>query len=102
MAHDGVQETRPPEAVVSVIITGNPDDLRASVCSLGGFFASPDSASGWLSQHPDGTLLNVPTPSATREASYGCSSQPDRRRTNVPGQRGHPGACPAGLRNETA
>jgi alkylmercury lyase len=55
-----VRETRPPEAVVSVIITGDPDDLRDSVCSLGNFFASPDAASGWLSQHPDGTLLTVP------------------------------------------
>jgi alkylmercury lyase len=60
VAPDGVRDTRPPEAVVSVIITGDPDDLRGSVCSLGNFFASPDAASGWLSQHPDGTLLTVP------------------------------------------
>jgi hypothetical protein len=60
VAPDGVRDTRPPEAVVSVIITGNPDDLRGSVCSLGNFFASPDAASGWLSQHPGGTLLTVP------------------------------------------
>lgn len=57
---DGVQDVQPRGAVVSVIITGDPDDIRGSLCNLGHFFASPDAASGWASEHPDGALLTVP------------------------------------------
>jgi alkylmercury lyase len=56
----GVQDVHPPAAVVSVIITGDPDDIRGSLCNLGRFFASPDAASGWAGEHPSGALLTVP------------------------------------------
>ncbi|HZD00645.1 MAG TPA: organomercurial lyase [Actinomycetes bacterium] len=48
---DGVHDVQPPGAVVSVIITGDPEDIRGSMCNLG-HFASPDAASGWASEHP--------------------------------------------------
>lgn len=57
---DGIQNVQPPGAVVSAIITGNPDDIRGSLCDLGRFFASADAASGWAKEHPDGVLLSVP------------------------------------------
>jgi alkylmercury lyase len=57
---DGVQDVRPPEAVVSGVVTGDADDVRGSMCSLAHFFVSRDAASGWLDEHPDGALLTVP------------------------------------------
>lgn len=56
----GVRDVQPPAAVVSALITGDPDDVRGSECSLGNFFASPEAASGWAGEHPDGVVLTVP------------------------------------------
>jgi hypothetical protein len=56
----GVQDVHPPAAVVSVIITGDPDDIRGSLGNLGRFFASPSADSGCASENPDGALLTVP------------------------------------------
>ena len=57
---DGVRDIQPPGAVVSAILTGDPDDIRGSLCDLGRFFASADAASGWAKEHPDGMLLSIP------------------------------------------
>lgn len=57
---DGVRDVQPPGAVVSAVITCDPDDIRGSVCDLGHFYASADAASGWAAEHPDGVLLTVP------------------------------------------
>lgn len=57
---DGVRDVQPPGAVVSAVITGDPNDIRGSVCDLGHFYASADAASGWAAEHPDGVLLTVP------------------------------------------
>jgi alkylmercury lyase len=57
---EGVREVQPLAVVVSAIITGDPDDIRGSECSLGHFFASRETASGWAGVHPDGVVLTVP------------------------------------------
>ncbi len=48
-----MRDLQPPTAVVSAIITGDPNDIRGSECSLGHFFASRQAASG-------GAVLTVP------------------------------------------
>jgi alkylmercury lyase len=55
----GVRDLQPPTAVVSAIVTADPDDIRGSECSLGHFFASRQAASGWAADHPDGAVLTV-------------------------------------------
>jgi alkylmercury lyase len=59
---DGVRDVHPPQAVVSAVVTGDPeaDGLRASLCNLADFFASEQAAAGWAAEHPDGVLLTVP------------------------------------------
>lgn len=57
---DGVRDVHPAAAVVSAIITGDPDDIRGSECSLGNFFASQEAASGWAGETSDGVVLTVP------------------------------------------
>lgn len=57
---DRIVSTDPATAVVSRI---RPDaavaDVRAQICTLGNFFASPDAAADWQAHHPDGTLVPV-------------------------------------------
>jgi alkylmercury lyase len=56
---EGVRDMQPPEAVVSAVLTGDPDDIRGSLCDLGNFFP-PRAASGWAKEHPDGVLFTIP------------------------------------------
>jgi alkylmercury lyase len=57
---EGVRDVQPPEAVVSAVISGDPDDIRGTLCEMGHFFTSAEAASGWATEHPDGVLLSVP------------------------------------------
>lgn len=56
----GVTALDPATAVVSVLI---PDDggsgVRASFCDQVHFFATLDTAHGWLAEHPGGVVLSV-------------------------------------------
>lgn len=53
----GVVSVDPPEAVVSKVSpTGPVDDVRAEICGLGHFIASPEVAADWLAAHPQGQL----------------------------------------------
>lgn len=56
---DGVSGLNPPDAVVSVPLTGDPRDIRGSLCQRSSFFVSAEAASEWLAHTPDGTLLSV-------------------------------------------
>lgn len=60
LAPDAVISVDPPETVVtqrhrSDLIA----DLRADVCDHGHFFASPQAATGWVAEHPEGRVLPV-------------------------------------------
>lgn len=59
---DGVRDVHPPQAMVSAVITGDPqaDGIRASLCNLAEFFASAEAAASWAAEHPDRVLLTVP------------------------------------------
>lgn len=42
---EGVRDMQTPEAVVSAVLAGDPDDIRCTMCDLGSFFSSPQAAS---------------------------------------------------------
>jgi len=54
---DGITTVTPATAVVSVVIPAAPTSVRDSFCNQSHFFASPDAAHRWLSEHPDATVL---------------------------------------------
>jgi alkylmercury lyase len=58
---DAVTRVEPATAVVSRVRPGHAvDDVRAQICALGNFFASPDAAAGWLTANkPHGTVVPV-------------------------------------------
>jgi alkylmercury lyase len=72
---DGVRDIQLPQAVVSAVITGDPDDICGSVCDPGRFFASPDAAAGWAASILTACCSLSPTPSTTPASSCGTSSQ---------------------------
>lgn len=50
----------PPTAVVSRIRPEHAvDDLRAEICALGSFFATPDAAADWLAHNPAGQVVPI-------------------------------------------
>ncbi|TDO44720.1 alkylmercury lyase [Kribbella sp. VKM Ac-2527] len=60
LAPDRVLSVDPPQAVVTKIRPDHPvDDVRAEICDLGSFFASPQAAGDWLTHHPDGAIAPV-------------------------------------------
>lgn len=57
---NAVIDVEPPGAVVSEVRpTTRVVDLRAEICGLGHFFASRETAAGWLTQHPEGQVNSV-------------------------------------------
>lgn len=57
---NAVLHVEPGEAVVSEVrATERVADVRTEICSLGYFFASGESAAGWLAQHPEGQVIAV-------------------------------------------
>ncbi|MGH2719099.1 MAG: organomercurial lyase MerB [Actinomycetota bacterium] len=57
---DAVVSVTPKEAVVSQRHHGELlSDVRGQVCDHGHFFASPDAASSWEAEHPEGEVLSV-------------------------------------------
>ncbi len=59
-----VERIDPPTAVVAVVdwdvdLTLGPDRTDAEVCAQQPFFASPQAASRWLAEHPQGRLIPV-------------------------------------------
>jgi alkylmercury lyase len=61
----------PPETVVSRL---RPEaavaDVRAEICALGNFFASPEAAADWQAHHPDTALVPIRQDfEVTREAA---------------------------------
>ena len=60
VAPDRIVALDPPTTVVSQL--HDPaclDDIRAKVCDQGHFFASPQAAARWTTQHPSGTLQPI-------------------------------------------
>jgi len=56
----GVTALEPATAVVSVLIPDSgSSSVRASFCDQVHFFATPDAAHDWLTEHPGGTVLSV-------------------------------------------
>ena len=57
----GVTDVAPATAVISIPGSEemDPTRVRASTCNPGRFFATAESAHGWLAQHPDGFVLPV-------------------------------------------
>ena len=53
----GITNVTPATAVVSVVIPAAPTSVRDSFCNQSHFFASPDAAHRWLTEHPDATVL---------------------------------------------
>jgi alkylmercury lyase len=58
---DGRQVTsvEPQSAVVSWWVGPAGNAIRARLCNHGHFFASAETAAGWLAQRPDGSLLSM-------------------------------------------
>lgn len=57
---DRVITVDPPTAVVSKIRPDHPvADVRAEICNLGNFFASPEAATNWHNANPHGLLASV-------------------------------------------
>ncbi len=60
VAPDRVLSVDPPTTVVSQMHPGDTvDDLRGVVCRHGHFFASPQAATEWASDHPEAVMLSV-------------------------------------------
>jgi alkylmercury lyase len=60
LAADHLGSVDPPEAVVTESRCNQVgSDFRAQICDHGHFFVSPEAASGWLSEHPDGEVHSV-------------------------------------------
>lgn len=60
LAPDAVVAVDPPEAVVTQRHRNDLiADLRAEVCDHGHFFASPEAAQTWATEHPEGRVLPV-------------------------------------------
>lgn len=55
----GVTALDPGTAVVSVLVPEGGSSVRAAFCNQVHFFATPDAATDWLTEHPDGTVLTV-------------------------------------------
>lgn len=57
---DRLVSVDPPEAVVTERRCDQVGaDFRAQICDHGHFFASPEAASGWAGDHPDGEVRSV-------------------------------------------
>jgi alkylmercury lyase len=57
---DRVVSAAPETAVVSRIRPGAAvADVRAEICALGNFFASPQAAADWQAHHPHGELVPI-------------------------------------------
>jgi alkylmercury lyase len=57
---DTVEGVDPPGAVVSAVRpTGRLADVRSAVCQHGRFFASPQAATRWVADHPNGEIRPV-------------------------------------------
>lgn len=57
---DAVVSVEPPTAVVSQVRpAGAVEDIRGVVCHHGHFFSSPQAASDWAADHPEGQVLSV-------------------------------------------
>lgn len=55
---DGVDETEPAEAVVSVVpVRGDQREIRGAFCNFVHFFSSPEDARSWQGEHPEGWVL---------------------------------------------
>jgi alkylmercury lyase len=59
VAPEAVLSVDPNQAVVSQIDAREINDLRGEVCDHGHFFASPEAARGWATEHPRGCVLPV-------------------------------------------
>lgn len=55
----GVTRVQPVGAVVSLVPTGDPADLAASICMHGHFFVSAEAAADWQAEHPDGAVVSM-------------------------------------------
>jgi alkylmercury lyase len=56
---DRVAQVEPDTAVVSLVPTGDRSAIRSSFCDQVHFFASAEAATGWLDQHPGGSVVPV-------------------------------------------
>jgi alkylmercury lyase len=56
---DGVQKVKPESAVVSWVKAIDLSNIRGSGCQYVHFFASSESASKWIAEHPDKTVYPV-------------------------------------------
>lgn len=57
---DDVVSVEPPTAVVSQVHPAEAvEDIRGVVCRHGHFFSSPQAASEWAAEHPEGQVLSV-------------------------------------------
>jgi alkylmercury lyase len=56
---EGSTSVEPPTAVVSLITPDAPTTIRTSFCNQVHFFASPEAARDWLSEHPNARVLPV-------------------------------------------
>jgi alkylmercury lyase len=60
LAPDGVERVDPPGAIVSAVRpAGRLADVRSAICQHGQFFASPQAATQWAAEHPDGDIRPV-------------------------------------------
>lgn len=55
----GVTALEPGTAVVSVLVPDGAASVRAGFCDQVHFFATPDAARDWLTEHPGGVVLGV-------------------------------------------
>jgi alkylmercury lyase len=56
---DRVSHVEPAGAVVSMLDPGADESIRTAFCNQVHFFASPEEASGWLSDHPEARVIPV-------------------------------------------
>lgn len=59
MGQEGVEEVKPPSAVVSFVTEIDRHNLRASGCNNQHFFSSSEAAENWLADHPHAFTLPV-------------------------------------------
>lgn len=55
----GITSVEPATAVVSIVTPNAPTSIRAAFCNHVHFFASPEAAQQWVSEHPGGSTLPV-------------------------------------------
>lgn len=55
----GVHDIQPTTAVVSIVTPDDMNSVRAAFCNHVHFFASPDAAYSWLTEHPGMSVLPV-------------------------------------------